>query len=74
MPFRSEMVKNSMASLARVSDKKPVHPEKTKGRTGLGSARTGRQDGQEALEGRFIWQLVGVLETYGSICLIGTKV
>ncbi len=24
--------------------------------------------------GRFIWQLVGVLETYGSICLIGTKV
>ena len=29
---------------------------------------------QEALAGRFIWQLVGVLETYGSICLIGTKV
>jgi hypothetical protein len=24
--------------------------------------------------GRFIWQLVGVLETYGSIFLIGTKV
>ncbi len=25
-------------------------------------------------EGRFIWQLVGVLDTYGSICLTGTKV
>jgi hypothetical protein len=24
--------------------------------------------------GRFIWQLVGVLDTYGSICLIGTNV
>ena len=24
--------------------------------------------------GLFIWQLVGVLDTYGSICLIGTKV
>lgn len=29
---------------------------------------------QELLAGRFIWQLVGVLDTYGSICLIGTKV
>ncbi|HYF42512.1 MAG TPA: hypothetical protein VEA35_08700 [Ramlibacter sp.] len=24
--------------------------------------------------GRFIWQLVGVLDTYGSICLMGTNV
>ena len=30
--------------------------------------------GVQPPEGRFIWQLVGVLETYGSICLIGTKV
>jgi hypothetical protein len=29
---------------------------------------------QDDAAGRFIWQLVGVLETYGSICLIGTKV
>ena len=28
----------------------------------------------QPLEGRFIWQLVGVLDTYGSICLIGAKV
>jgi hypothetical protein len=29
---------------------------------------------QEAEAGRFIWQLVGVLATYGSICLTGTNV
>jgi len=34
----------------------------------------GEASGQDAPAGRFIWQLVGVLETYGSICLIGTKV
>jgi hypothetical protein len=39
-------------------------------RSGVIAPRAGAQP---AL-GRFIWQLVGVDDTYGSICLIGTKV
>jgi hypothetical protein len=34
----------------------------------------GSLSGRHQPAGRFIWQLVGVLETYGSICFTGTKV
>lgn len=44
---------------------------KKPGRRGVPAFRCG--EGQPAV-GRFIWQVVGVLDTYGSICLTGTKV
>jgi hypothetical protein len=58
----------------------PVHPDHAPAgsaggvlgeRAGPGGTRPRAWMGQA---GRFIWQLVGVLDTYGSICLIGTKV
>ncbi len=44
------------------------------GHAALAASFVMRSNGVQPPLGRFIWQLVGVLETYGSICLIGTKV
>lgn len=53
-----------------VETEKPAHPDRIDGRTGFD--RLSPKGGPQ--EGRFIWQLVGVLATYGSICFTGAKV
>lgn len=74
MPFSSDMVKNSIRVvsfqsfcggriLPGAAHKKK--PGRTRSRLAVTPARQ---------PGRFIWQLVGVLETYGSIFLTSTKV
>jgi hypothetical protein len=74
MPFSSDMVKNSIRGissfwLSRAAFCRCGTPKKAGDDWRPGCGAPARQPA-----GRFIWQLVGVLEMYGSICLIGTKV
>jgi hypothetical protein len=69
-----------MTSRCALDDAASPHDQESfchQARSARGMPRSGviapRAGAQPAL-GRFIWQLVGVDDTYGSICLIGTKV
>lgn len=75
MPFSSDMVKNSIRAFLVVSLSWPHSAGcGSQKKAGTRGPRLFPSPGRQPADGRFIWQLVGVLETYGSICLIGTKV
>jgi hypothetical protein len=67
---------NGLGQLSPYGEVPENRSTRSRGRTGfekLGTNGAGLLH-EAAAEGLFIWQLVGVLDTYGSICLIGTKV
>lgn len=73
MPFSSDMVKNSIRVVSfRSFPAARILPGAAAKKKPGRASRLGASPAHQP--GRFIWQLVGVLETYGSICLIGTKV
>ena len=51
-----------------------VRKQKSRDGAGYPGLRTGGTEEAPSQVGRFIWQLVGVLATYGSICLMGANV
>lgn len=51
-----------------------VRKQKSRDGAGYPGLRTGGADEAGSQAGRFIWQLVGVLAIYGSICLMGANV